>query len=46
MGLLTCMWRLTIVKSSCDETAEMKEVLETEWVSDESKSTVIPSCKY
>jgi hypothetical protein len=41
MGLLTCMCRLTNVMSSCDETAEMNDVLDTERVSDESRS--IPS---
>jgi hypothetical protein len=39
MGLLTCMCRLTNAMSSCDETAEINDVLDTECVSDESKST-------
>lgn len=43
IGLLTCIWRFTMVKSSWELTADMKEVLETEWVSDESRSTVKPS---
>jgi hypothetical protein len=41
MGLLICMCKLTNAMSSCDETAEIKDVLDTEWVSEESSS--IPS---
>lgn len=29
MGLLSCMWRSTWAISSCDDSAEMKEVLDT-----------------
>lgn len=29
IGLLSCMWRSTRAMSSCDETADMKDVLDT-----------------
>lgn len=29
MGLFSCMWRSTWAISSCDDSAEMKEVLDT-----------------
>lgn len=29
IGLLSCMWRSTWAISSCDDSAEMKEVLDT-----------------
>lgn len=38
IGLFTCTWRLTRVKSSWDDTADIKDVLDTERESDESRS--------
>lgn len=36
IGLFNCICRLTRVMSSCEDTAEMKLVDETEWLSEES----------
>lgn len=44
IGLLTCMCKLMSAKSSCDETADKKDVLDTECESDESNKRVSCIC--